>query len=42
VFDGDGVVYSPLFMNASGGRGYSAGGAFWIMMLPAILGTSGQ
>ncbi len=42
VFDEDGVVYSPLFINASGGRGYGSGGAFWIMMLPAILGTSGQ
>lgn len=41
VFDRDGLVYSPIFANAPGGNGYNSG-AFWLMILPAILGGSDQ
>lgn len=42
VFDSNGVVYSPLFVNTPGGMGYDSGSGTILLMIPAILSANGQ
>ncbi len=43
VFDSKGGVYSPIIINAPGGRGHnSTHGSILLMLLPAILSAAGK